>query len=446
MKYEKIKTINKEQFLKAISVSPTAELPKLLLGIQNIDDILFLQNIYLKYMYHNDFYTAKTAINGLAIIVKNNQGLDIKNILVELERLKSKVSSLENIITDTINDIHNFTFKLQYVILGKIDEKILKKMMKKFKILSSYSLDIFYMNTELNLQNEKNYLVYDEIDGDFDYYLELNLYHKNAFIFILELLSFTEREKASFSVKYKDDIYFYFKNGEILEVIIGVNDNEDFYTIDKYYNNKLESYTYYKLIAQNTKLFNVLVNGYPSLKLGKKEEDKYIIYENQNSKPYLLADIEQYTDKKYLYNGVEIALFIYWCYKNRLLEEAIIKVIDLYEEEMSPLSSAKLMEMMKGTIGTKVTTDYFTKEGKEFAIGYLTVTNWAYNLFYDLRRVYPTDTNFPKKLETQEELNTVLKLLDIRYKQFSSDESFNSNQSREELLRLLEVSTTKQEE
>ena len=119
-----------------------------------------------------------------------------------------------------------------------------------------------------------------------------------------------------------------------------------------------------------------------------------------------------------------------------------MKVISLFEEEILPLSSEKLIEIMKSTIGTKVTTDYFTEEGKEFAIGYLTVTNWDYNFFYDLRKLYPTDTNFPKKLETEEELNMILKLLDIRYEQFNSDESFNSNQSREALLELLEIPTT----
>lgn len=194
------------------------------------------------------------------------------------------------------------------------------------------------------------------------------------------------------------------------------------------------------------KAYNLLnAKNPPYLKLGTKEEDKYIIYENQDGKPYLLADIEEYKDKKYLYHGVEITLFIYWCYKNKLLVESVIKVVQLYEEEILPLSPEKLIEMMKGTIGTKVTTDYFTEEGKKFAIGYLTVTNWAYNLFYDLRRVYPTDTDFPKKLETEEELNTILKLLDIRYKQFNSGESFNANQNREELLKLLDISMTKSE-
>jgi len=209
-------------------------------------------------------------------------------------------------------------------------------------------------------------------------------------------------------------------NETLLEILIK---NKNIYIFDK----KL-----YKLLNPNNP---------PYLKLGKKE-DKYIIYENQNFKPYLLADIEEYKDKKYLYNGVETALFIYWCYKNKLLVEEVRKVVNLYEEEILPLSSEKLIEIMKGTIGTKVTTDYFTEKGKEFSIGYLTVTNWAYNLFYDLRRVYPTDTNFPKKLETEEELNMILKLLDIRYEQFNSDESFNSNQSREALLELLEIPTT----
>lgn len=448
MKYEKIKNINKESFIKKAFSSSSYDLPKLLLGIENLDDILFIQNTYLKYMHYNDFFTAKVSIEGLAKIVKNNKDLDVQNILKELKELKNKSFSLEQIINDTIHEISHFTFLLEYVILGKIDETILKKIMKKFNILYSFSLDSFYLDEDkFNIQDEKNYLLYDKIGGDFNYYLEIKLYHKNSFLFVLELLNFTETEKVSFALKSDDNNYFYFKDGKIIDLLISVNDDENFYTIDKYYDNQFESYAYYYLIAKNNKkLLNIPLNGYPNLELSNKTDDKYIIYENQNSKPYLLADIEQYKDKKYLYNGVETALFIYWCYKNELLVESVLKVINLYEEEILPLSSKKLIEMMKGTIGTKVTTDYFTEEGKEFAIGYLTVTNWAYNLFYDLRRVYPTDTNFPKKLEIEEELNTILKLLDIRYKQFNSDESFNSNQSREALLKLLEIPMTKQEE
>jgi len=130
-------------------------------------------------------------------------------------------------------------------------------------------------------------------------------------------------EKVSF-----EDIHFYWENTNIEKA-----DWDGSYTIIDRYNYERE------------KEIHFLKNQNPYLKLGSTDRDKYIIYENQNEKPYLLADIEQYQDKKYLYNGVEIALFIYCCYKNKLLIEAVMKVISLFEEEILPLSSEKLIEI-----------------------------------------------------------------------------------------------------
>ena len=398
-----------------------------------------------------------------------------------LNRSKNKV--IENLFQKKLilNDEYELLFcdKSNWNKDSKDTEKFILLINKIIKYQNDSFIDLSYIHfpeIELNQFNIKNEIdfygskFYSNLsieDMNFDYRVNIRsclvlgdfTFRNTFFKGVVNLVFLWIKGKTYFeNIMFKNEVWFdlstfykkiTFNNVEFLEEVsfedvrfydelIWENTNHNIekadwdgsYTIIDRYNYERE------------KEIHFLKNQNPYLKLGSTDRDKYIIYENQNEKPYLLADIEQYQDKKYLYNGVEIALFIYWCYKNKLLIEAVMKVISLFEEEILPLSSEKLIEIMKSTIGTKVTTDYFTEEGKEFAIGYLTVTNWAYNFFYDLRKLYPTDTNFPKKLETEEELNTILKLLDIRYEQFNSDESFNSNQSREALLELLEIPTT----
>jgi hypothetical protein len=187
-------------------------------------------------------------------------------------------------------------------------------------------------------------------------------------------------------------------------------------------------------------------NNPPYLKLGELNEDKYIIYENKlieeegylaYPQPFLLADKHIYQDKKYLYSDNKIDAFIYWCYKNKMLDDRVIKVVEIYVSQKE-FDYHSLEQLAISTIGERITTELFKEEGKEFATHYLTVTHWWYNLHTDFNRLFNEKDKKPKAIESKKEFDTLVKLLDIRYEQFKSKKDFNSNQNKEELEALLE--------
>lgn len=178
----------------------------------------------------------------------------------------------------------------------------------------------------------------------------------------------------------------------------------------------------------------------PYLKVEQKKEHKYIIYENKEGNPYLLGFIDKEQDKKYLYHNFEPGFFLIWSAKNNLLENTLkTTIFSMIDKLGYPSCHEAFMELMKNTIGTTLTTDYFTEDGKAFAIGYLTVTNWWYSLHYDLTKLFPVENGFAQVPETDEAYSIIEKLLDKRYEQFRSGKHFNSNQKPEELRSLLEV-------
>ncbi len=184
-------------------------------------------------------------------------------------------------------------------------------------------------------------------------------------------------------------------------------------------------------------------NNPPYLKLGESEQDKYIIYENkeigEEINIYLLADKQKHKEKKYLYADNKIDAFFYWCYQKGLLEETVINILDNYASLRDVKKYTELASVMKNTIGEQLTTDIFNKEGKTFATSYFTVTHWWYNLHTDFNRLYQEENvKLPRAIKSQEEFDTLMKLLDIRYEQFTSGKDFNANQNKAELEALIE--------
>jgi ankyrin repeat protein len=185
-------------------------------------------------------------------------------------------------------------------------------------------------------------------------------------------------------------------------------------------------------------------NNPPYLKLGEKEEDKYIIYENKktddkNYEIYLLADKKSHKDKKYLYADNKIDAFVYWCFLNSLLSESITRSIQSHKEKIDKADYKNITKTISTILGEKITTDWFSSQGKEFATSYLTVIHWWYNLHTDFNRLYQDEEiKLPRGIQSQEEFDTLMKLLDIRYAQFKSGKDFNSNQNKEELEALIE--------
>ena len=89
---------------------------------------------------------------------------------------------------------------------------------------------------------------------------------------------------------------------------------------------------------------------------------------------------------------------------------------------------------MKDSIGETLTTGDYLDAHKDFPIAYLTVTNWAYDFHYELKKLFPTVDHFAQVPETEEAYEQIFKLLDKRYEQFKSGEQFNANESRLTLL------------
>ncbi len=184
-------------------------------------------------------------------------------------------------------------------------------------------------------------------------------------------------------------------------------------------------------------------NNPPYLKLGKNETDKYIIYENKdietNPEPHILANKQKHPNKKYLYADNKSDAFVYWAYKNNLLTESLEKVIKKYITLTGEVNAKNIGQLITSMIGEELTSDMFNVEGKPFAVSYLTVTHWWYNLHTDFNRLYQDENNrLPRAIKSQEEFDTLMKLLDIRYEQFKSGNDFNSNQNKAELQALIE--------
>jgi len=208
----------------------------------------------------------------------------------------------------------------------------------------------------------------------------------------------------------------------------------------------LDDSNYHRLSQEDYQALKILLNpnNSPYLKLGESEEDKYIIYENkktddENYEIYLLTDKQKHKDKKYLYADNKSDVFVYWCYKHELLIDPVMKLIEKYLSRFDTLEYKNFSNLIKEVMAGRLTTDYFSKEGKNFATAYLTVTHWWYNLHTDFNRLYQDDnTRLPRAIKSQEEFDTLMKLLDIRHTQFKSGKDFNSNQSKEELEALIE--------
>ena len=201
-------------------------------------------------------------------------------------------------------------------------------------------------------------------------------------------------------------------------------------------------------------LVNNLVDPHnpPYLKLGEKDNNRYIIYENKlvtesmtpTSMPFtkphihLLTDKQKHPNKKYLYTDNKIDTFVYWCYTKSLLNEPTMKALKKYLSIVGTDTYTTLSNLVKDLTGGKLTVDYFNEEGKAFATHYLTVTHWWYNLHTDFNRLYQDEgVKLPRAIQSQEEFDTLLKLLDIRHEQYQSGKHFNANQNKAELQALI---------
>ncbi|WP_320033439.1 ankyrin repeat domain-containing protein [Halarcobacter sp.] len=181
----------------------------------------------------------------------------------------------------------------------------------------------------------------------------------------------------------------------------------------------------------------ILQEHSPYLKLSNNE--KYIIYDNDDDLE-IHTFVDRNSNKKYLYADNKIDAFIYWCYTHNLLYENFMSVVETYLKGQIEFNYKHLENLLNDTLGkSALTTDYFSEQGKQFAIHYLTVTHWWYNYHTDFNKLYQEENiKLPRKIKEENEFKTVLKLLDKRYEQYLSKKNFNANQNKEELKALLE--------
>jgi len=119
-------------------------------------------------------------------------------------------------------------------------------------------------------------------------------------------------------------------------------------------------------------------------------------------------------DREYLYEGIEVALVLYWSYDKQLLNDNIATLVKkLYSKK---LTHKKLITIMKDTIGEVLLSDFYNEKGKEFIVDYVAFTNqWKYQYHKDLEEMYPNIKSFSDIPQIQEEYERVFALLDSRF-------------------------------
>jgi hypothetical protein len=80
-----------------------------------------------------------------------------------------------------------------------------------------------------------------------------------------------------------------------------------------------------------------------------------------------LGLIPKEEDREFEHDGIEVALVLYWSYKHDLLNDNIKKLIDTLLKTDKKLTHAKLLSIMKNTIGLALESHMYNERGKEFS-------------------------------------------------------------------------------
>ena len=108
MKYEQPPDLDKESAIKKLSTSRIEDIPLLLAGISQIDDYKWVQDTFLKYLCHDDFWVAKSAINGFSDLARIHGQLDLEKVTASLKELAIKKPSLSGYVEETLEDLKIF--------------------------------------------------------------------------------------------------------------------------------------------------------------------------------------------------------------------------------------------------------------------------------------------------------------------------------------------------
>jgi hypothetical protein len=95
LEVEKLLTGNNEDIIKAIIAS-----------VNSIKEWEWSQDLCLKYIKHNDFWVAKTAINGIGDVVRIHGKLDVSKVKKSFSQISNE--RLKPIINSVMDDINIF--------------------------------------------------------------------------------------------------------------------------------------------------------------------------------------------------------------------------------------------------------------------------------------------------------------------------------------------------
>ncbi len=107
MKYKNHSFSDKEEVNKLLESNTAENIISAILGsVNGIDDFHWVQSLCLIYIYHKDFWVAKTAINSLGDLARKYREMNTGIITNALQAVENE--KLLSTITDTLEDIALF--------------------------------------------------------------------------------------------------------------------------------------------------------------------------------------------------------------------------------------------------------------------------------------------------------------------------------------------------
>ena len=115
------------------------------------------------------------------------------------------------------------------------------------------------------------------------------------------------------------------------------------------------------------------------------------------------------------YEGIDVAIVFYWSYLRELLINNVYFLVKT-QDIKGGLSHAALLDIMKSTIGLELLLDYYNKNGREFAVDYISFSGqWRYQYQQDLAKMYPEIRSFSEIPQRNSEYRKIFEILDNRY-------------------------------
>ncbi|TRX34061.1 hypothetical protein FNW52_14725 [Flavobacterium sp. ZT3R18] len=106
MIYENYSFTSKSEVEKLLNGN-NEDIKKAIIGaINGIKEWEWLQNLCLKYIFHNDFWVAKTAIDGIGDIARIHKKLDVNKVKYDFNQISDE--RLKPIINSVMDDIKVF--------------------------------------------------------------------------------------------------------------------------------------------------------------------------------------------------------------------------------------------------------------------------------------------------------------------------------------------------